>query len=193
MKLFKSLLIAWLFLAALSTAFAAEVAGVKFDDTIDLKGSPLVLNGAGVRYKAIFKVYAAGLYLDKKATTPDGVISQSGAKRMSITMLRNVDANELGKLFYRGIEENMPKADFAKIIPDILRMSQMFSEYKNLKTGDTFTIDWVPGTGTVINIKGQPYGAPFKEPEFFNDMMRIWLGPNPADWKLKDALLGKSS
>jgi len=22
-------------------------------------------------------------------------------------------------------------------------------------------------------------------------MLRIWLGPNPADWKLKDALLGR--
>ncbi|RYF43808.1 MAG: hypothetical protein EOO25_01905, partial [Comamonadaceae bacterium] len=21
--------------------------------------------------------------------------------------------------------------------------------------------------------------------------LRIWLGPNPADWKLKDAMLGK--
>jgi hypothetical protein len=30
-----------------------------------------------------------------------------------------------------------------------------------------------------------------KEPAFFNALLRIWLGPAPADWKLKDALLGK--
>ncbi len=52
-------------------------------------------------------------------------------------------------------------------------------------------IDWVPGTGTVITVKGVPQGEPFKEPEFFNALLRIWLGPNPADWKLKDALLGQ--
>jgi len=34
-------------------------------------------------------------------------------------------------------------------------------------------------------------GEPFKEPEFFNALLRIWLGPVPADWKLKESLLGK--
>ncbi|MGH8857241.1 MAG: chalcone isomerase family protein, partial [Polaromonas sp.] len=36
-------------------------------------------------------------------------------------------------------------------------------------------------------------GEAFKEPEFFNALMRIWLGPQPADWKLKDVLLGKAA
>ena len=48
------------------------------------------------------------------------------------------------------------------------------------------------GTGTLITVKGKPQGEPFKEPEFFNALMGIWLGNAPADWKLKDALLGKS-
>jgi hypothetical protein len=179
-------------LATVSVTHAAEVSGVKFEDTIDLGGSKLVLNGAGTRYKAVFKVYAAGLYLGKKAATPEEVLAATGNKRIAITMLRDIDANELGKLFSRGIEDNMPKNEFAKLIPAILRMGQMFSEYKNLKAGDVFVIDSVAGTGTVITIKGKPYGEPFKEPEFFNALTRIWLGPNPADWKLKDAMLGKS-
>jgi hypothetical protein len=87
----------------------------------------------------------------------------------------------------------MPKNEFSKLIPPILRMSQMFSDYKNLKTGDIFTIDWVPGTGTIINIKGKQYGEPFKEPEFFNALTLIWLGKNPADWRLKESLLGTKS
>lgn len=176
---------------AASAIAAVEVSGVKFEDSIDLAGSKLVLNGAGTRYKAVFKVYAAGLYLGKKAGTPAEVLAAPGNKRMSVTMLRDIDAAELGKLFSRGIEDNMPKGEFSKLIPAIMRMSQLFSDYKNLKTGDTFTIDWVPGSGTVLSIRGKPYGEPFKEPEFFNALARIWLGPNPADWKLKDALLGK--
>ena len=36
-------------------------------------------------------------------------------------------------------------------------------------------------------------GEPFKEPEFFNALLGIWLGNAPADWKLKDALLGKTA
>ncbi len=179
-------------MAAAAPVNAAEVSGVKFDDAIDLGGSKLVLNGAGTRYKAVFKVYAAGLYLGKKSLIADDVMAAAGNKRISITMLRDIDANELGKLFSRGIEDNMPKSEFSKLIPAIVRMGQLFSETKNLKTGDVFTIDSIPGTGTVITIKGKPYGEPFKEADFFNALARIWLGPNPADWKLKDAMLGKS-
>ena len=56
-------------------------------------------------------------------------------------------------------------------------------------SGEGFTLDWIPGTGAVVSVKGVPQGEPFKEPEFFNAILRIWLGPVPADWKLKDALL----
>jgi Chalcone isomerase-like len=179
-------------LALSSEANAAEVSGVKFEDAIDLGGSRLVLNGAGTRYKAVFKVYTAGLYLGKKAANAEEVLAAPGNKRIAITMLRDIDANELGKLFSRGIEDNMPKSEFSKLIPAIVRMGQLFSDNKNLKTGDVFTIDSILGTGTIITIKGKPYGEPFKEAEFFNALARIWLGPNPADWKLKEAMLGKS-
>jgi hypothetical protein len=175
-----------------TTAFAqVTVSGVKFDESSDVRGSKVQLNGAGVRYKAIFKVYAAGLYLQKKADTPDQVMALPGAKRMTITTLREIDSSELGKLFSRGIEDNMDKAAFSRLIPGVVRMGQIFSEHKKLNAGDNFNIDWVPGVGTVISVRGVQQGEPFKEPEFFNALLRIWLGPNPADWKLKDALLGK--
>ncbi|MBW0170106.1 MAG: chalcone isomerase family protein [Hydrogenophaga sp.] len=181
-------------LLALPVARAAtvDVAGVKLEDRASLAGSPLVLNGAGVRYKAVFKVYAAGLYLGQKADTPEAVLAAPGPKRISITMLRDIDSAELGKLFSRGMEDNMDRSAFSKLIPGVLRMSQVFTDHKNLKEGDNFLIDWVPGTGTVLTIKGKVEGEPFKEPEFFNALVRIWLGPKPADWMLKDALLGKA-
>ena len=176
------------------SAFAAQVdvAGVKLDDSIDVNGTKLQLNGAGVRYKAIFKVYVAALYVGKKVVTPEEFYAATGPKRLSITMLREIDSNELGKAFTKGFEENAPKGEMSKLVPGLIKMGQIFSDQKKLQSGDTFTNDWIPGTGTVITVKGKVQGEPFKEPEFFNALMRIWLGPNPADWKLKDALLGKA-
>ena len=174
----------------LARAATVDVAGVQLEDRITVNGSPLQLNGAGVRYKAVFKVYTAGLYLGQKATTTEQVLAAPGPRRMTITMLRDIDSAELGKLFSRGMEDNMDRAAFSKLIPGVLRMSQIFADYKKLTKGDTFHIDWVPGTGTVLTIKGKVEGAPFKEPEFFNALMLIWLGKKPADWQLKDALLG---
>lgn len=178
-------------LAGSAWSQAVTVADVKYEPTQTLGDSTVQLNGAGVRYKAVFKVYTAGLYLEKKASTPQEIASQRGPKRLSITMLREIDSTELGKLFSRGMEDNMDRAAFSRIVPGVLRMSQIFSDHKKLQAGDQFMIDWIPGTGTVITVKGKVQGEPFKEPEFFNALMGIWLGNLPADFKLKDALLGK--
>jgi hypothetical protein len=193
MKLIKQCVIGLLsgMLALTAAAATVDVAGVKMEDAIDLRGTNLQLNGAGVRYKAVFKVYAAGLYLSKKAATPEEVLAAPGPKRISITLLREIDSNELGKSFTTAFTDNAPKSEMSKLIPGLIKMGQIFSDQKKLLAGESFTIDWIPGTGTIITVKGKPQGEPFKEIEFFNALMRIWLGPNPADWKLKDALLGK--
>ena len=176
-----------------ATAATIDVGGAKIEDAVDLQGSKLQLNGAGVRYRAVFKVYAAGLYLSKKAGMPEEVFAAPGPKRMSITLLREVDANELGKAFTKGFEDNSPRAEMSRLIPGLIKMGQIFSDQKKMVAGENFTIDWIPGTGTIISVKGKQQGEPFKEPEFYAALMRIWLGPNPADAKLKDALLGKPS
>ncbi|MDB5964106.1 MAG: hypothetical protein JWQ72_606 [Polaromonas sp.] len=183
--------LAGLALSLSAVAAPVDVAGVKVEDPIELRGTPLQLNGAGLRYKAVFKVYVAALYLGKKAATPEEVYASPGPKRISVTLLRDIDSNELGKSFTKAFEENSPKNEMAKLIPGLIRMGQIFADQKKLLPGEVFTIDWIPGTGTVITVKGKPQGEPFKEIEFFNALMRIWLGPNPADWRLKDALLGK--
>lgn len=172
-------------------AQSTEVAGVKFDHQIQIKGTPLQLNGAGVRYKAIFKVYAAGLYLTKKASTPEAVFAATGPRRLNIVMLRDIDGNELGKLFTRGMEQNASREDFVKSIPGTIKMGEIFAAKKKLATGESFQVDWVPGEGTYILVNGKPMSEPIKEPEFYTSLIKIWLGKNPADSALKDALLGK--
>lgn len=171
---------------------AVELAGVSYAPTASLGSSALVLNGAGVRYKAVFKVYTAGLYLGAKAATPEAVYAAPGAKRMHIAMLRDIDANELGKLFTDGMQKNASREEFGKSIPGTLKLAELFAAKKRLVAGDAFTVDYLPGTGTVISINGKPASDPIAEPVFFIALMKIWLGPNPADWQLKDALLGQS-
>lgn len=173
-------------------AQATEVGGVKYEASEQLGSARLVLNGAGVRYKAIFKVYTAALYLGAKVGTPDEVYAAPGPKRMHIVMLRDIDANELGKLFTRGMQDNAPREEFSKSIAGTLRMSDIFSAKKKLTAGEYFYIDWAPGVGTTVVINGKAAGEPIKEPEFFTALMKIWLGKSPADAQLKSALLGKA-
>lgn len=168
-----------------------EVAGVRFARSASVAGVPLALNGAGVRYRFVVKVYAAGLYLATRAGTPEAVAAAAGPKRLQVVMLRDIDARELGRLFTRGMEDNTPREAFARLIPGTLRMADIFSSIKKLAAGDGFSIDWVPGTGTVVLVNGRAQGEPIREPEFYAALLAIWLGPNPADAPLKDALLGR--
>lgn len=178
-------------LPALAQAPAGvELAGVKYPGSVQVAGSTLVLNGAGIRYKFIIKVYTAGLYMQAKANTPDAVLGAPGNKRMHVVMLRDIDGNELGKLFTRGMQDNVTREQFSKFIPGMLQMADIFSTRRKLNAGDAFSVDYVPGTGTQVLVNGKPTGEIIKEPEFFNALLRIWLGTSPADHALKDALLG---
>ena len=153
-------------------------------------GAKLLLNGAGIRYKGPFKVYVADLYVGKKVSSLDELVAAPGPKRLTMTMLREVEAGPFGKLLTRGMEDNNPKSELSRLVPGLIRMGDIFAANKVLVPGDTILLDWIPGTGLVVTAKGKSQGEPFKEPEFFKALMSIWLGPVPADFKLKDALLG---
>ena len=64
-------------------AQAAEVGGVKLDDKVNVGGQELVLNGAGVRTRAIFKVYVGSLYVPAKANTRAAVLAKGRAASSS--------------------------------------------------------------------------------------------------------------
>lgn len=188
----RQILAALLLAVALPTqAQPIEVAGVKYEPAAEVAGQKLQLNGAGIRYKAVFKVYTAGLYLGAKAGTPEAALAAPGPKRLHIQMLREIDGNELGKLFTKGMEQNASRDEFAKAINGVLRIADIFATKKKLTTGENFSVEWIPGTGTVVYVNGAKVaGEPIKEPEFFGVLLKIWLGKSPADDQLKDALLG---
>ena len=169
------------------------VGGVKVSASMASAGAMLQLNGAGVRFKGPFKVYTAALYTGKKVSTAEEFHAAPGPKRIVLTMHREIEAPELGRLFIKGIQSNALAAALPKILADLPRMGEIFGANKKLLPGDQLTVEWIPNSGMVISVKGVPQGEAFRAPEFFSAMMDIWLGSSPADWQLKDALLGKSS
>lgn len=172
-----------------SLSATQETTSVKVEDSTAVNGSKLTLNGAGTRCDGPFKVYVTGLDTGRQASTLDEVVNQPGPKRLRPTLVREIDVGGLGKLLYRGVEDNVGKSEISKLIPGLIKMGDLFSTHKKLLPGDTFTIDWVPGVGTTITVQGKVDGEVFKEPEFFKALMAIWLWTVPADFRLKDALL----
>jgi hypothetical protein len=173
-------------------AFAAtEVAGVKFDDTVTVAGKELKLNGAGIRTKVIFKVYAVGLYLAEKKTTVADVLAVPGPRRVAITMLREVSSEDFGKAFMDGLNANTEKTERTKILPQTMKFGEVFAQIQTLKKGDQLLLDWTPGEGTQCYLNGKKIGELMPDQAFYNAVLRIWLGDKPADTSLKPALLGE--
>ncbi|MEN9544355.1 MAG: hypothetical protein RLZZ598_1188, partial [Pseudomonadota bacterium] len=168
-------------LSAYAQATFTDVNGVRFDNEITSRGNKLLLNGAGIRSKFVIKVYAAGLYVPVKVSTAEGVLDLKTPRSLKVVMLRDIDANELGKLLTDGMQKNATREEFGKAIPGTIRLGELFAEQKKLAKGDSFMIDWVPGTGTLIAINGKVAVDPVKEPEFFTALMKIWFGSSPAD------------
>lgn len=173
-----------------SAQAAIDVNGIKFEDTNKVGGKELTLNGAGMRTKLVIKVYAAGLYLPEKKTTVADIFNSEGPRRVTLVMARDIAAEDLGKAFMDGINENLDKAEKAKLVSQIGKFGEMFANVDAINKGDTLHMDWIPGTGTVCELNGKRIGAPVSDLNFYNAVLRIWLGDKPVDRSLKPALLG---
>ena len=174
---------------SLAAAFAAEVDGVKLADNVQVGGSELTLNGAGVRTRIFFKVYVGALYLQKKATGTDAVLGDAGAKRVAMHLLRDLEAEQLFSAFNDGLKKNHAPAELAKLEPQVKQLDGIFAAVKAVNKGDVVLLDYLPGAGTRVTVRGEDKGTIPGE-DFNRALLRIWLGEQPADASLKKAMLG---
>jgi Chalcone isomerase-like len=188
MKFLSKLAFATLFLVLTLPAQAIEIKGVKVDETAQVGGNALVLNGAGVRTKLMFKVYVAGLYLTQKQTSADAVLSDSGYKRVSMHFLRELSAEKLLHAMDEGFEANNSAAEMTTVEPQMKAFRQMMTSAKVVKEGDVILLDYTTA-GTQVSLNGKVLGV--VEGLAFNQaLLRVWLGRNPVDASLKKAMLG---
>ncbi len=169
---------------------AAEVGGVKLDDSVRVANQELKLNGAGIRYWAVFKVYAAGLYLQEKKKTVADILASNGPRRMRLVLMRDVNSEELGQAFMDGLNANTEKTEKSKFVNQTVKMGEIFASIQKLGKGDSITCDWIPGTGMKIYVNDKQVGETLPDLAFYNAFLRIWLGEKPAGTELKTALIG---
>jgi hypothetical protein len=171
-------------------AAQAQSTSTRFEPTVAVGGTPLILNGAGTRHRAVFKVYDMALYTARKVTKVDDLLVLPGPKRLNFVALRELPSTDLGRLFLKGMGENSSKDLMNKHALASSRLIEVFSGKAKLMPGDSFAMEFVPGKGTQFFITGKAQGEPVGDAEFFSMIMKIWVGPAPADNLLKDALLG---
>ena len=181
--------VALLVLSALSPTSShaqVEIAGVTVPATVDAGGQSLVLNGAALRKKAVFKVYVAGLYLPAKNSDADAILAADGPRELRMEFVRDVGKDKMCEAWDESLKNNTPSAD-----------AQLQAEFKelcgwmqDLKKGDVMTFTYVPATGTTVDIAGTRKGTIAGKP-FADALFKSWIGPKPGPGDgFKHALLG---
>lgn len=173
-----------------SSVRAAEVDGVKLEESVQVAGHQLQLNGAGVSSRLIFKIYAIGLYLQDQRRTSEAVLTSHGPRRLFIRLLRDVTSDEFEDAVLTKLA-GPPGAQDGEMTEHMRRLGKAIaSQPQGLRRGDLLTLDWIPGTGTVVELNRRPLTKPLQDIAFYNALLNIWLGDKPADARLKTVLLG---
>lgn len=170
-------------------AFAVTVGGVKLEEKIHLDKSDLVLNGAGIRSKAIFNIYVAALYVEKKNRRAEALLADSGTRRVELHVLYRLTAGEFMEAFNKAINANLTPEEYVPVAARLIHFSRAFREVGEVDKGSVILIDYIPSIGTVLTVNGKERERIVGE-DFYRAMLKIWLGKSPVQDSLKKALLG---
>ena len=180
------LLVALLLLFA-APVLALDVGGVKVDDRASVGGEQLVLNGAGVRTRVMFKVYVASLYLPAKTSDAAAVLAK-GPRRIQMNLLRTLAPDQLVDALTDGLRDNNSDAELAVVKAQTDQLMSIMRSFGEVKEGSVVTLDFVDGS-TVVGLNGTPRGT-IPGDAFSKALTRIWIGDKPVQAELKKALLG---
>lgn len=171
---------------------AREAAGVRLEEQTRIKGvaAPLVLNGAGTRSKFFVKIYVAGLYLEKKMSSAEAILTSPGPKRVRMHFVYGeISAEEIRAAWTTGYEANHSVGALAALED---RIGEFNGYFPTLKAGDVVNVDYVPGAGTTVRINGEA-GGTIPGEDSHRATLRIWFGASPASSSLKEAMIAGGS
>lgn len=169
------------------SAVATTVEGVKLPDQVNVGGQQLVLNGAGVREKFFFDIYVAALYLPEKNGDADAILAADRPWRMMMHFLYSkVAKKKLDAGWEEGISDNVSPEQLGQLKQ---RLEQFKSLFEEMHKGEEAILDYVPGKGVQVSVKGEMKGT-VTGSDFAAALLSVWLGKEPVTGKLKKALLG---
>jgi hypothetical protein len=150
-------------------------------------GDVLKCRGIALHKNFFQDSYMGAFYSQNVVTTPQQALLDVGPRRMLLVFLKPVD--NLRMQWEEGIEENNS--------PEIVQREQIsISQFLKsidhpLRKGDIVVLDYVPNVGTKVTVKGSPK-AIIKGNEFYNLILKVWMGRQPPSNKFRKDLFNLS-
>jgi hypothetical protein len=185
-RIFQTILVA--ITTILTTQAQVTLNGVTLAPKIKKDKYELQLNGGGIRKKAFFKLYTAGLYLSAKSKNASEIVTADKPMAIQLTITSGViSSSNMSEAIQEGFEKSL-KGNTAPLKTKIDAFISTFKK-DEIKEGDVFEIWYVPGEG-VKSYKNQKYQSTIEGLDFKKALFGIWLSDTPVDEDLKKGLLG---
>ena len=147
-------------------------------------GQKLVLNGKGVRTKAVFALYTAGLYLTEKNNNSSTILNSDDpmALRIEITSAM-ITSENMAEAVREGFKKS--SSDLPAIKNQIEQLIAAFKQ--KIHKGDVY--DFITDGDVIHILKNGSVLTTIEGAEFKQAFFGIWLGKSPVQASLKKALL----
>lgn len=167
---------------------ARTVNGVTFPEDVIVGGKPCQLMGVGIRQKFFTDIYYGASYLHQPTRDASQVITADQPKRIVLHVVyKQVEADKWVEGWKEGFSKNTPDAEGVLQT----KMKQFIACFDEpVKKGEEVRLDYIPGTGTVVTIKGREK-AIIPGEDFMKALWSIWFGKYPPSESLKTEMLGK--
>lgn len=166
-----------------------EVAGVQVPDHISVAGRDLVLNGAGLRRFLLMNVYVAALYLPERRHDTPAILGKETSRGFQLTLLRDLSTEQNLEALKGGLIANNSPSELEAIRREVDRFLGYIKELHEVTAGTVIQLDYLPGMGTRVSAN-QRYLGTIPGEAFNRAVLKIWLGEDPVQAGLKQALLG---
>lgn len=164
-----------------------EVGSVMLPTKVNFGGQDLSLNGAGIRKKAmVLKLYSGGLYLVKEMHNANAVINSDESMAIKLHITSGfVSSEAMMDAVNEGFDKSMD-GNTGPLQTEINKFISFFSD--EIVEDNVFDITHQKGKGVVVYKDGKELGV-ISGMDFKKALFGIWLGDDPADKKLKKAML----
>ena len=178
----------WLAALTMLVALGAQAADESVNTNKLANGAEVVLNGVGEARELTGTLYLGALYLEHRSSNPDVVATSIWNKRISMRISADkLYGRRLGQLWRERIAINSDRKLVTDLSKEIMQFVDAFKE--TLVKGDEVTIDYVPDRGTSVAVNGTEI-AKIKKGEFYELLLRAWVGEKPPTAQFKVGVLG---
>ncbi len=163
---------------------AAEIKGVPFAETVQVHNVTLSLHGLAIlKWAMLFDVYAGGFYLPDAVAGSDW--DEDVPKKLELAYFREIAANAFAESSDQLLRETLTPTEYLNLSA---RLQTFYTFFQDVKPGDRYSINYLPGRGTELRLNGEILGQ-VPGHDFAVAYFGLWLGPQPISAAFRDKLL----